>query len=164
MGLLLRRLIGCFGSRWRKSVWDNLAAPWLAGFPKEVARTYPFHPMLLQLAEQEWAQVAGFQRVRSTIRIFAATVYALQQRGRVNDWAPLLIGPRTFLSTTTFVRRFSGSGLVGDERTIQTSGHWLRTKSSMKTTRLAVHGDSTWDAMHRCGALAIHEPLSELRR
>jgi len=30
--------------------------------------------MLMALAKEEWSQVTGFQRVRSTIRIFAATV------------------------------------------------------------------------------------------
>jgi hypothetical protein len=104
---------------WTKSVWDNLTFPWLKNFSNEVARTYPFHPMLLHLAEQEWAQVAGFQRVRSTMRIFAATVYAWQQRARSGEWAPLLIGPGDLpLSNNNVREAILGSGLVGDDRTI----------------------------------------------
>ncbi len=104
---------------WTKSVWENLGAPWLRTFPAEVARTYPFHPMLMYLAEQEWAQVTGFQRVRSTIRIFAATVYALQQRGKHGQWAPLLVGPGDLpLSNNNVREAILGSGLVGDDRTI----------------------------------------------
>ncbi len=104
---------------WSKSVWDNLAAPWRDDFAPEVARTYPFHPQLMHLAEQEWAQVAGFQRVRSTIRIFAATVYALQQRGRADAWVPILIGPGDLpLSDANVREAVLGSGLVGDDRTI----------------------------------------------
>ena len=57
-------------------------------FEQEVERCYPFHPSLIALAEQEWAPVSGFQKVRSTIRIFAATAHALWRRGRESQWAP----------------------------------------------------------------------------
>ncbi|MGC4857201.1 DUF499 domain-containing protein [Micromonospora sp. DT4] len=67
---------------WTKNVWDNIPGTWRSDFLREVRRTYPFHPMLMHLAEHEWATVTGFQKVRSTIRIFAASVYALQQRGK----------------------------------------------------------------------------------
>ena len=49
--------------------------------------------MLMALAKDEWSKVTGFQRVRSTIRIFAATVYAQQERGKAGEWVPTLIGP-----------------------------------------------------------------------
>jgi Protein of unknown function (DUF499) len=104
---------------WTRSVWDALNANWIKEFEAEVTRTYPFHPMLIALAEQEWAQVTGFQRVRSTIRIFAATVYALQRRGQSGQWVPLLIGPGDLpLSDNTVREAILGSGLVGDDRTI----------------------------------------------
>ena len=53
----------------------------------------PVPPPLMALAELEWAKLAGFQRVRSTIRIFAATAHSLHRRGKAGDWAPLLVGP-----------------------------------------------------------------------
>lgn len=66
---------------WAKNVWDPIGADWRRQWNNQVAACYPFHPMLIALATDEWSQVTGFQRVRSTIRIFAATVYAHQQRG-----------------------------------------------------------------------------------
>src|SRR5207245_1202041 len=97
----------------------NISAPWRDDFPAAVARTYPFHPQLMHLAESEWAAVAGFQRVRSTIRIFAATVFALQRRAQSGTWAPLLIGPGDLpLSDNNVRESLLGSGLVEDERTV----------------------------------------------
>ena len=75
--------------------------------------------MLMSLAKEEWSRVTGFQRVRSTIRIFAATVYALQQRGKAGEWVPALIGPGDLpLSDSTVREALLGSGLVEDDRTI----------------------------------------------
>ena len=62
-----------------------------AEFTAKVARSYPFHPALIDLAENEWSLSTGFQRVRSTIQIFAATVYAQQRRAAQGEWAPGLI-------------------------------------------------------------------------
>jgi hypothetical protein len=121
---VVRATVGAFTpvlneKAWRKRVWDTLGAPWVPAFATEVPRTYPFHPMLISLAEQEWAQVAGFQKVRSTIRIFAATVFALQKRARNGAWAPMLIGPGDLpLSDNNVREAILGSGLVGDDRTI----------------------------------------------
>lgn len=104
---------------WTKNVWDNIPGTWRSDFVHEVRRTYPFHPMLMHLAEHEWATVTGFQKVRSTIRIFAASVYALQQRGKKGDWAPALIGPGDLpLSNNNVREAILGSGLVGDQRTV----------------------------------------------
>ncbi|MXQ57531.1 DUF499 domain-containing protein [Streptomyces sp. XHT-2] len=104
---------------WSKNVWAAITAPWREDFSTAVARTYPFHPQLMHLAEKEWAQMSGFQRVRSTIRIFAATVFALQQRGKAGKWVPPLIGPGDLpLSDNNVREAILGSGLVGDERTI----------------------------------------------
>ena len=62
----------------------------------------------MAIAREEWSQVTGFQRVRSTIRIFAATVYAQQQRGKAGEWAPALIGPGDLpLSDSAVARRCS---------------------------------------------------------
>jgi Protein of unknown function (DUF499) len=104
---------------WTKQVWDPIGADWRRHWRAEVAACYPFHPMLMALAKEEWSKVTGFQRVRSTIRIFAATVYAQQQRGKGGEWIPALIGPGDLpLSDSTVREALLGSGLVEDDRTI----------------------------------------------
>ncbi|MEV6987222.1 DUF499 domain-containing protein [Sphaerisporangium sp. NPDC051017] len=104
---------------WAKNVWDAIGADWRHQWKAEVTASYPFHPMLINLAKEEWSKVTGFQRVRSTIRIFAATVYALQQRGKAGGWVPVLIGPGDLpLSDSTVREALLGSGLVEDDRTI----------------------------------------------
>lgn len=104
---------------WSKHVWDPISADWRQNWDDEVAACYPFHPMLMTMAKEEWSKVTGFQRVRSTIRIFAATVFAQQQRGKAGDWVPTLIGPGDLPLSDAAVREaLLGSGLVEDERTI----------------------------------------------
>lgn len=104
---------------WAKQVWDAVGANWRPRWSQEVGSCYPFHPMLMDLAKEEWSKVTGFQRVRSTIRIFAATVYAQQERGRRGEWVPALIGPGDLPLSDSAVREaILGSGLVEDERTI----------------------------------------------
>jgi hypothetical protein len=103
---------------WRSKVYDALGSLWPREWDDEVARCYPFHPQLIALAEQEWAKLSGFQRVRSTIRIFAATVYTLSQRAIREDWAPLLIGTGDLpLSEASVREAVIGSGLITDART-----------------------------------------------
>ena len=104
---------------WTKQAWDAVGVNWRSRWGDEVAACYPFHPMLMDLAKEEWSKVTGFQRVRSTIRIFAATVYAQQERGKNGDWVPALIGPGDLPLSDSAVREaILGSGLVEDERTI----------------------------------------------
>jgi hypothetical protein len=104
---------------WAKHVWEPVGAEWHHQWKEEVAACYPFHPMLMALAREEWSKVTGFQRVRSTIRIFAATVYAQQQRGKAGNWVPALIGPGDLpLSDNTVREAILGSGLAEDDRTI----------------------------------------------
>lgn len=99
---------------WSK-VFDRLDAAWVKTWDKEVARSYPFHPQLMHLAEQEWAKKSGYQNVRSTIRVFAATVHALQQRGIDGGWVPVLIGPGDLPLSNNEVREaILGSGLISD--------------------------------------------------
>ncbi len=35
---------------WAKRVWESIDAPWRDNFAEEVARCYPFHPMLMHMA------------------------------------------------------------------------------------------------------------------
>lgn len=103
---------------WAQKVFGVLPRTKAADFEEGVTRCYPFHPSLIALAEQEWAPMAGFQKVRSTISIFAATAYALSKRGLAGEWAPLLIGPGDLPLSATEVREaVIGSGLIADERT-----------------------------------------------
>ena len=103
---------------WRDKVFNAVPATASPEFPEEVARCYPFHPQLMALAELEWAKLAGFQRVRSTIRIFAATAHSLHKRGKAGDWTPLLVGPGDLpLSDPTVREAVIGSGLIVDTRT-----------------------------------------------
>ena len=104
---------------WTKNVWDQVGGEWRDHWADQVAECYPFHPLLMAIAREEWSQVTGFQRVRSTIRIFAATVFAQQQRGLAGEWAPALIGPGDLPLSDSAVREaLLGSGLVEDDRTI----------------------------------------------
>ena len=103
---------------WRDKVFSLVPATASPEFADEVARCYPFHPQLMALAEQEWAKLAGFQRVRSTIRIFAATAYSLHMRGKAGNWTPLLVGPGDLPLSDPAVREaVIGSGLIVDTRT-----------------------------------------------
>lgn len=103
---------------WRQKVFTALQRTSRADFAAEVTRCYPFHPTLIALAEQEWAPIAGFQKVRSTIKIFAATAYALARRGKDGHWAPALIGVGDLPLSSAEVREsIIGSGLIADART-----------------------------------------------
>lgn len=102
---------------WEK-VFNSAALPWADRFADDVSRTYPFHPQLMHLAEHEWANLAGFQKVRSTIRVFAATAYSLAQRAERAEWVPLLIGPGDLpLSDPNVRESIIGSGLISDTKT-----------------------------------------------
>ena len=102
---------------WGQDVFARLG-PSTERFAERVERCYPFHPSLIHLAEEEWSQHAGFQRVRSTIQVFAATVYELSERGRHGEWAPELIGPGDLPLSARSVRdALLDSGLVTDHRT-----------------------------------------------
>lgn len=92
---------------------------WTDGFATNVARTYPFHPALIDLVEREWANRAGFQKVRSTIQIFAATVHAWLARRKAGQWAPPLIGLGDLPLADTKVREsLLNSGVIADLRTV----------------------------------------------
>jgi hypothetical protein len=105
---------------WKSRVFGALNGNWIRRFAAEVERTFPFHPQLMDLAETEWANLAGFQQVRSTIMIFAATVYALAQRAKrgEGEWVPVLIGPGDLPLSDPLVRdAVITSGLIKDLKT-----------------------------------------------
>lgn len=123
---------------WNKEIFAKMRGLGDGDFASLVNRSYPFHPALIHLAEQEWSQIAGFQRVRSTIRVFAATVYAHLRRiaesngitveelqsdpTRATDavWVPELIGPGDIVLSDPDVREaLLDSGLIVDNKTAQ---------------------------------------------
>ena len=102
---------------WKNDVFSHLYKNGRASFGAEVDRCYPFHPDLVRLVEEEWSVLAGYQKVRSTIRIFAATANAQAARADRNQWAPILIGPGDLVLSDSAVREaIIGSGLISDPK------------------------------------------------
>ena len=85
-----RFLSGMRGA-WNTKVFKKLGGYHESDFRQRVHRGYPFHPDLIALAEDEWAQHAGFQRVRSIIKVFAAAAHEQSRRATAGEWAPELI-------------------------------------------------------------------------
>ena len=103
---------------WQTRVFGKLKGYSDREFRDRLARTYPFHPDLIALAEDEWATHAGFQRVRSMIRVFAAAAHEHQQRADNDSWVPELIDSGDLpLSSPQLREALLNSGLVADERT-----------------------------------------------
>lgn len=100
---------------WRERVFDRLAGSrrGLTGFAERLAETYPFHPDLLALVEDDWAPHTGFQRVRSTVRIFASAAHHWHNEHRAGRWAPPLIGVGD-IPLQTSVAEVLNSGLLRD--------------------------------------------------
>jgi len=104
---------------WRSDALGKLEWAKPDAFGDAVARCYPFHPALITLAEHEWSVHTGFQRVRSTIQIFATTLYAHLKRAEAGGWVPELIGPGDLpLSVGDVVNALLTSGLLEDERIV----------------------------------------------
>jgi hypothetical protein len=103
---------------WSDKVFSTIPSVTLRNFAEEVTHCYPFHPTLIAMAEKEWAPLAGFQKVRSTIKIFAATVFVLSQRAKRGEWVPRLIGLGDLPLSSSVVREaIIGSGLISDPKT-----------------------------------------------
>ncbi len=112
------------------SAFIGTSAPWkvvlqrvpgadAASFPAAVARAYPFHPDLLRLIETEWATLAGYQRVRSTVTLFAQTAYTWVERASQGEWVPFLIGPGDLPLENGGVREaLLGSGIIESDTTV----------------------------------------------
>lgn len=111
--------LGVMGGRWTTDVFSKLDWAKPDEFKKAIGRCYPFHPALIDLAEHEWSAHTGFQRVRSTIQIFATTVYAHTRRAEADEWVPALIGPGDLpLSNPDVVNAVLTSGLLEDDRIV----------------------------------------------
>ena len=105
---------------WREQVFDRLGAGrGLATFAERLARTYPFHPDLMALVQEDWARLAGFQRVRSTVAIFATTAHYWTKEHAAGRWVPSLIGVGD-LPVSVVIEDVLSSGLLhGNDRAVQ---------------------------------------------
>ncbi len=105
---------------WREQVFDRLGAGrGLAGFQERAAASYPFAPDLMALVRDDWSRHAGFQRVRSTVEIFALTAYHWLGEHRAGRWAPPLIGVGDIPLTVALEQVLSSGLLHGNERAVQ---------------------------------------------
>jgi Protein of unknown function (DUF499) len=105
---------------WREQVFDRLGANrGLAGFEERAAASYPFAPDLMALVRDDWSRHAGFQRVRSTVEIFALTAYHWLGEQRAGRWAPPLVGVGDIPLTVALEQVLSSGLLHGNERAVQ---------------------------------------------
>ena len=71
-------------SAWGNQALDKLGnGKGVATLSDRITKTYPFHPDLMDLVQDEWGKTQGFQRVRSTVSIFALAALHWS-RGRRN--------------------------------------------------------------------------------
>lgn len=106
---------------WGKSVFPALGTGRTpATLPDRIADTYPFHPDLFSLVSREWTVVQAFQRVRSTVQIFARTALHWVTEHQAGRWAPDLIGVGDIPLHTPALEAVLSSGvLAGNDRAIQ---------------------------------------------
>jgi hypothetical protein len=108
------------GPTWRVQVFEKLGVHrGLTGFEDRLERTYPFHPDLMSLVRDDWARHTGFQRVRSTVAIFAAAAHHWVQQAKAGAWAPTLIGTGDLPLTIVREDVLSSGLLHGNERAVQ---------------------------------------------
>ena len=105
---------------WQDKVLDKLGPNrGAAGFGERVAASYPFHPDLMRLVREEWSQVQNFQRVRSTVAIFAKTALHWVTEHKSGRWAPALIGVGDIPLTSALEQMLSSGLLMNNDRAIQ---------------------------------------------
>ena len=106
---------------WATQVYGKLGSGrTLARLTDRIVETYPFHPDLFELVSKEWSVVQAFQRVRSTVAIFARTVLHWVTQHEAGQWAPDLIGPGDIPLHTDALEALLSSGvLAGNDRAIQ---------------------------------------------
>ena len=107
-------------ARWRTQVLDKLGGGRGAdGLAARIDGSYPFHPDLMRLVQEEWSQVTGFQRVRSTVAIFARTALYWVTEHQAGRWAPALVGVGDIPLTVALEPVLSSGLLLGNDRSIQ---------------------------------------------
>jgi hypothetical protein len=117
---LARAYASASASSWQDKVLDKLGPNrGIAGLAERTAASYPFHPDLMRLVREEWSQVQGFQRVRSTVAIFARTALHWSSEHADGRWAPALIGVGDIPVTTALEQVLSSGLLMNNDRLIQ---------------------------------------------
>ncbi len=107
-------------SSWRQQVFDKLGPNrGVHGLAERIEASYPFHPELMRLVREEWSRVQGFQRVRSTVAIFARTALYWVTEHQAGRWAPPLIGVGDIPLTVALEQILSSGLLLGNDRAIQ---------------------------------------------
>ncbi|CAI7979124.1 DUF499 domain-containing protein [Frankia sp. Hr75.2] len=106
---------------WTTQVYGRLGAGRTLGqLPERTVGTYPFHPDLFDLVTKEWSKVQAFQRVRSTVAIFAKTALHWATQHEAGRYAPDLIGPGDLpLHTNALGELLSSGVLAGSARAVQ---------------------------------------------
>jgi hypothetical protein len=105
---------------WRSKVLDRLGqGRGLAGLADRITSAYPFHPDLMALVQDEWSRVQGFQRVRSTVAIFAKTALHWVIEHEQGRWAPPLIGLGDIPLTVALGALVSSGLLLGNDKSIR---------------------------------------------
>ncbi|MEV4615082.1 DUF499 domain-containing protein [Kitasatospora sp. NPDC049258] len=118
--LLAQQYITGSDVAWREKVFDKLGPNReLAGFSERMAANYPFHPDLMRLVREEWSHVQNFQRVRSTVAIFARTALHWVTEHQAGRWAPGLIGVGDIPLTVALEQVLSSGLLMNNDRAIQ---------------------------------------------
>jgi uncharacterized protein DUF499 len=105
---------------WEENVFEKLPSDRsLSRFADRLEASYPFHPDLMSLVRDDWSRHAGFQRVRSTVEIFASTAYHWSQERAVRRWSPELIGVGDIPLHVAIEHVLSSGLLHGNDRAIQ---------------------------------------------
>jgi hypothetical protein len=73
----------------------------------------------MALVRDDWSRHAGFQRVRSTVEIFARAAHYWLSRHHDGEWAPQLIGVGDLALTAALDQILSSGLLHGNERVVQ---------------------------------------------
>lgn len=145
-----------------KDVYDRLGANrGTIGFPDRVEAVYPFHPELMRIVREEWAQVQGFQRVRSTVAIFARTVLHWVTEHQEGRWAPALIGPGDIPLTVALEELLSSGLLLGNDRAIQ--GYRAVASTDITSTDASGGRAVGIDQTLRDAAVDAHQPAPATR-
>lgn len=118
---LATRFVGAAEGPWTDQVFGKLGAGrGVARLADRIPETYPFHPDLFDLVSREWSVVQAFQRVRSTVAIFARTVLHWVLQHEQGHWCPELIGTGDIPLHTDALEELLSSGvLAGNDRAIQ---------------------------------------------
>lgn len=105
---------------WSSKVLEKVeSSRGVVGFAGRVEHCYPFHPDLMHLVEEEWSKVQGFQRVRSTVAIFARTTLHWVLEHEAGRWSPDLISVGDIPLTIALEDLLSSGLLLDNNRAIQ---------------------------------------------